>query len=194
MLDFIQNADYWIFNQINGVLTNSSLDIFFFWITDLHKTIYFKIIVIPLIAFLFIKKFRRQGFILFLMLLLSLGINDFIGGKVKKLVARERPEYNINIQIIKRSDAGNYSFYSNHAANMFTFATYTSQFFPQIKIPFYAVASLVAYSRVYNGVHYPSDIFTGGLVGYMWGLFFSNLAQKLLNYLNTRIKKRKNKK
>lgn len=186
MLDFLTNADYWLFNQINNVFTDSTLDTFFFWVTDLHKTIYFKIIIVPLVAFLFIKKYKREGVTLFLILLLSLGINDFIGGRVKRLVERERPENNPSISAIKRSEAGSYSFYSNHAANMFTFATYTAQLIPQTKIPLYTFATIVAYSRVYNGVHYPTDIFAGGIVGYLWGLFFSGLAQKLLIFLKNR--------
>ncbi len=188
MSDFLLNIDYWVFEQINNHFTHPLLDIFFVWITDLHKTIYFKIIVVPLIAFLFIKKFKREGITLFLILLLSLGINDFIGGKVKNITERARPPDNISVTTIKRSDAGSYSFYSNHAANMFTFATYTSQFIPQLKIPLYTIATLVAYSRVYNGVHFPSDIIVGGMIGYLWGLFFSNLAKKLLNYLLNRKK------
>ena len=94
MLDFLLNVDYWVFNQINAVFTHNILDVFFFWLTDFHKTIYFKIIVVPIIAFLFVNRFRREGITLFLILLLSLGINDFIGGQVKKIVERERPENN----------------------------------------------------------------------------------------------------
>lgn len=186
MSDFLLNIDYWLLNQINGVFTHPILDVFFFWITDLHKILYFKILFIPLVVFLFIKKFRREGVTLFLILILSLATNDFIGGRIKRIVLRERPENNSAISVTKRSEAGSYSFYSNHAANMFNFATYTAQFIPQIKIPLYGLASLVAYSRVYNGVHYPSDIFTGGLIGYLWGLFFSGLAKKLLGFLKSR--------
>jgi len=190
MLNFLINLDYTIFFQINSVLTHSVLDRFFFWITDLHKMTYFKIIIIPLVAFLFIKKHKREGFSFFLILILAMGINDFIGAKVKSAFARNRPEFNLKlnaeITVNKRSEAGHYSFYSNHASNIFTFATYTSQFIPQIKIPLYAVATLVAYSRVYNGVHYPSDVFAGGLVGYLWGLLASAISKKLLSFVKVR--------
>ncbi|MEK6627627.1 MAG: phosphatase PAP2 family protein [Bdellovibrionota bacterium] len=186
MLDFLTQLDHLILYQINSAFTHSILDVFFLGITDLHKTLSFKVITIPLFAFLFIKKYKREGVSLFLILFLALGVNDFIGGKVKKVVSRPRPEFNSDIKINKRSDAGSYSFYSNHSANMFTFATYTSQFIPQLKIPLNVVASLVAYSRVYNGVHYPSDIFTGSIIGYAWGLLFSNLAKKLLSIIKKR--------
>lgn len=188
MLEFLLNIDYWVLNQVNSVITHPYLDDLFFWITDLHKTTYFKILVIPLVAFLFIKKFKREGLSLVLILFLSLAVNDFVGGKVKRIVMRERPENNLSIAVIKRSDAGSFSFYSNHAANMFTFATYTGQFIPQIRIPLFALATLVAYSRIYNGVHYPSDVVAGGMMGCSWGLLFSLLASKMLRYLRSRKK------
>lgn len=187
MLNFLLNIDFTIFYFINTIFTHQFFDLFFFWITDLHKTEYFKIIVLPLMLFLFIKSYKKYGFLIFVSLLISLGINDFVGGKVKNLVQRERPEFNPAITAIKRSHAGSYSFYSNHAANMFTFASYTSSFLPQTKIIVYSLASLVAYSRVYNGVHYPSDISFGGLVGLIWGL----VSSKLLNFLIVKFKSKR---
>lgn len=190
MLDFLLNymigLDYWIFDQINRVWTLPVLDDFFFWITDLHKTTYFKFISVPLFVFLFIKKFRREGVTLFLILIFTLAANDFIGGKIKKIADRERPEYSTEISAIKRSEADGYSFYSNHAANMFAFAAFVSPFIPSIQIPLYVIAGLVAYSRVYNGVHYPSDIFVGSIVGYLWGFLMSYLAKKILVLLKNR--------
>lgn len=190
MTDFLTNIDYWIFNQINTVWTYSVLDIFFLWITDLHKTIYFKIVIVPLVLFLFIRKFKREGVTLFLFLLLCLATSDFTGGKLKHVFERPRPFDNTSIQTVQRSNAGSYSFYSNHATNMFALATYSSHFIPTLKIPLYTIASLVGYSRVYNGVHYPSDVFAGSIIGYLWGLLFSKWAGKLLTYLRDRKNKK----
>lgn len=186
MLILLQEFDYWLFNIINSQLSNNVFDIFFVSITDLHKTLYFKLLFVPFILFLFIRKFKLYGGFLFFMLVLVLSFSDFIGAKVKTAVERSRPEFNTEIQVIKRSHAGHFSFYSNHATNMFTFATYTSHFLPQAKLPLYALAVLVGYSRIYNGVHYPSDVFAGGFVGYIWGLVFSKLAEKLLIFLKKR--------
>lgn len=188
MLEFFIHVDFWVFKQINSVLTQPLLDVIFFWLTDLHKTTYFKIIAVPLVAFLFIRKLKREGISLTLILFLTLGVNDFLGGKVKKLVMRERPENNLPISAIKRSEAGGYSFYSNHSSNMFAFATFTVQFIPQVKIPLFTLAALVAYSRVYNGVHYPSDIIFGALMGALIGLIFSIFARKILIRIKSREK------
>lgn len=186
MLDFIVKLDYWLFSQINSVFTSSIADLFFFHITDLHKTIVFKVAVVPLVIFFFVKKYGRMGVTFFMFLLLALSFSDFAGAKIKSYYGRPRPANNPEIKAINRSGAGHYSFYSNHASNMFTFATYTSHFFPAAKIPLFALAAAVGYSRVYNGVHYPTDVFGGMIMGLLWGFLFSYLAKRLQAWLVAR--------
>lgn len=186
MFEFLPAIDDWIYYQINSVLTHPALDAFFLWITDLHKTPYFKFIAVPLVAFMFIRHFKREGVTLFLFLILTLSCSDFVGGQIKHLVARERPEYNLALSQTQRSEAGGYGFPSNHASNMFAFATYTSQFLPQTRIPLFVIASAVGYSRIYNGVHYPSDVFAGSIMGMLWGLLMSKIAKQVLNYFRKR--------
>ena len=152
----------------------------------MHKTAYFKIILVPLVIFLFVKTYKRKGISLFIFLLLALSVSDFSGAFVKSEIARERPFNNSDLMVVKRSDAGHYSFFSNHASNMFTFATYSAQFIPALKIPFFVIATTVAYSRVYNGVHYPSDVLAGAGLGILWGLLFSFIIKKILGFIENR--------
>jgi undecaprenyl-diphosphatase len=150
MFDFLLQIDYWILTQINSVLCNSYFDWFFPLITDLNKNIYFKILA-PLTMFvLFFWKFKRKGILAFIALLLSVGVSDFTGGRIKHWPKRERPFQNSSLQVIQRSRAGGYSFYSNHASNMFAFAGFSAAFAPALAPVFYGVAFAVAYSRIYN--------------------------------------------
>lgn len=58
-----------------------------------------------------------------------------------------------------------WSFPSGHAAAAFVMATVLRHFYPQFSIPFYLGASTIGVSRVYNGVHYPSDVLFGCVLG-----------------------------
>jgi len=84
----------------------------------------------------------------------------------KNIVKRKRPfeEYSF---IVKRSDGGGYSFPSGHTSAAFTTATSLSLYFPKwyVIAPAYLWASSVGYARMYEGVHYPTDVIVGAVVG-----------------------------
>ena len=111
----------------------------------------------------------KRGKIAFLVLLFSAGMADAICAQIiKPWVGRIRPSHEfieyINLLVSK---GGKWSFPSNHAANSFAFATVLSYFYERKKIILFLSASVIAYSRVYVGVHYPLDIIFGALTGYI---------------------------
>lgn len=166
MLDYLIQLDFSLFHLINVTLTNKYFDYFFPLITDLHKTIYFKVIVYPLIFAFFVWKFKKRGILIFLFCALTVASADLIGNHAfKKTFQRPRPATNASIEKVVRSPYGGYSFVSNHAANMFAFAFFMSAFLPKGRRWFYLLAGLIAFSRVYNGVHYPSDVLVGAILG-----------------------------
>ncbi len=172
MLEWMLHFDRALFILINSAWTHPWLDAFFPFITDLHKTYYFKIVLVPLVFALFI---RRRGFkkgsVIFLFALLSVFLSDGIGTHLfKNNVERERPFNDPELHAIQRSPAAGFSFVSNHAGNNFAFATFVGAFFPAARIFVFMVACLVSYSRIYNGVHYPSDILAAALMGILIGL------------------------
>jgi undecaprenyl-diphosphatase len=57
------------------------------------------------------------------------------------------------------------SFPSGHAASAFAFATGVATALPEAGIPLYGAASIVSYSRVHTGVHYPLDVIVGAVIG-----------------------------
>ena len=84
----------------------------------------------------------------------------------KRIVQRKRPfdEYSF---IVKRDEGGGYSFPSGHTSAAFTTATSLSLLFPKwyVIVPSFLWASSVGYARMYQGVHYPSDVLAGAIVG-----------------------------
>jgi undecaprenyl-diphosphatase len=57
------------------------------------------------------------------------------------------------------------SFPSGHSASAFAFTNAVADIMPQVGGPLRAIASIVAFSRIHTGVHYPGDVIAGALVG-----------------------------
>ena len=84
---------------------------------------------------------------------------------LKNKTRRTRPFEVLPIRNLMRPlDA--YSFPSGHAASAFVMATLLNHLYPFLVIPLYFFASIIAISRVYNGLHYPSDIMAGSAIGF----------------------------
>lgn len=189
IMDFLLNLDESLLYYVNRVWTHPWLDIFFPAITDLHKQFWFQLIIIPLMLGLFVWKYQVKGFFVFLCLILAMSSSDLIGNKVfKKNFQRLRPGEALSETVIVRSPYGGYSFVSNHATNMFCLAKFTASMVPQVRLPFFIAANLVSYSRVYNGVHYPSDVFGGGILGYLIGWLFSLICFRVLKKLRNKVR------
>ena len=104
----------------------------------------------------------------------------FVNNGVKRLIARPRPSLR-HVPAIRRLSAqpATTSFPSGHAASAFAFAVGASSELPAARIPLLALASAVAYSRVYVGVHYPLDVVVGAAAGAGLG-YGSRLASRPL--------------
>ena len=85
---------------------------------------------------------------------------------LKSTIKRDRP-FKTYPDIIKHTHGGSYSMPSGHTSICFATATSVSLIYPKwyVIAPMYTWASLVGYSRMYLGVHYPSDVLAGALVG-----------------------------
>jgi undecaprenyl-diphosphatase len=88
---------------------------------------------------------------------------------IKPNVKRLRPADSGVSVTLRTRRAGTYGFPSNHAGNAFAAATVLGLAEPPVLWPALAAAALVAYSRVYVGVHFPADAAAGTLLGLLIG-------------------------
>lgn len=148
-----------------------------------------KFIWIPLyiaVLYVVLKRWNREAFWVILALVACIVISDQISsGIIKNMVQRLRPSHVSDLKgmvhLVNGYEGGFFGFVSSHAANSFGFALLTSLLFKR-KTYTYAIflwAIIIAYSRIYLGVHYPLDILGGAIVGIVAALICFITIKKL---------------
>jgi undecaprenyl-diphosphatase len=101
-----------------------------------------------------------------LLMLIPVAISAIVANILKYTIDLPRP-FEVYHYIKQLSVGGSPSFPSGHTADAFAFATIVSLVYRKrfIIIPCFIWAALVGYSRMYLGVHFPSDVLAGGIVG-----------------------------
>ncbi len=96
---------------------------------------------------------------------LSLIITGSISQIIKRSVNRIRPFLILNSLNIKKIGIDDFSFPSGHTTAAFTMAITTAIFFPAIGVVAIFLSSMVGVSRIYLGVHFPTDVVAGIIIG-----------------------------
>ena len=165
MIDIIVKIDKQIMVFFNKTISNPIFDFIMPIITNQNFLVFSGLILIGYLAYFG----GKRGRITIVVLIIAASFSDAICFQViKPWVGRIRPSHEfydyINVLVSK---GGKYSFPSNHAANSFVFATVLSYFYDKNRTFLYILASSIAFSRVYVGVHYPLDIISGSIIGYI---------------------------
>ncbi len=161
-MEIIQSIDLWLFHFFNSTIANLIFDKLMPFITDQKN---WNLVYIFLIGWL-LWKGGTTGRICAIALLIGVGISNEISSHfLKNLFERPRPCHSLeNLRLLVDCGPGK-SFPSSHAVNNFVMAGLLSYFYKEYKLVLFILAGMVAFSRVYIGVHYPFDIIGGALIG-----------------------------
>ena len=173
MLETLLNLDGGFLLFLQESVRNPILDNIMIFITSLGNG--GMIWIAATIALLIPKKTRKAGVVSAVALLGSLIINNNI---VKNIVQRPRPFVTFtDLQIIIPTPS-EFSFPSGHTSSSFAAAAVFYRHLPKkLGIPSVILAGLIGFSRLYVGVHYPTDVIAGVLMG----ILLSYLAEFLVN-------------
>lgn len=168
----------WIQENLRGVLDG-------FWkaVTSLGDDGWFWIAIG--VALLLFKKTRAVG----ITLLLSLLINALMTNlTLKDLFARPRP-FNVNPELVTLiKHPSSFSFPSGHTSVSFSGALVLYHMMSKkIGVPAVVVATMIGFSRMYVGVHYPTDVLGGIVVG----IIASTAAYYLVKFVSKKIEEKK---
>ena len=193
MIEEILKLDSKLFLYLNNLGT-SKFDIFWISLSKIEANILMYLFLILL--FFYIQKIRPKLiyiFYLFFVIALMIAITDQGANIFKDSFQRLRPCYNESIidslRLVKENCGGKYGFFSAHASNSFSLAIFFGLLFinriSYIIMITIVYASLISYSRIYLGVHYPIDIIFGSFFGIFVGfVMYSFVYLKFLKFFD----------
>ena len=171
MTETLRHIDHQLFYFVNKTMTNSFLDFLCVSFRDMKFLVFCYCVFAYRIYKLYPEQFLKIAAAGALTFLLTDQLSAHL---IKSLVHRIRPCNNpeINARLLLEHCGNGFSFLSAHAANSFGMATFISVL-PKRRwqsILFFGTwASLVSFSQVYVGVHFPADVIGGAILGVLVG-------------------------
>jgi undecaprenyl-diphosphatase len=160
------------FLYLNG-LHSSWLDPVMFLLSETYPWF----LLYAFLLYLTARNYGLKSWLVLLSIVLTILLSDQIAsGLFKPFFLRLRPSHEPDLEstihLVNHYKGGLYGFASSHASNVFALATFFWLLFRQTykgMFWLFVWASLVAYTRIYLGVHYPGDVFAGALIGILSG-------------------------
>lgn len=164
-MDTLLYIDRQLFHFLNQGLRNPLFDILMPFVTDLNRKP-LALVVVLILWLLLLFRGGTNGRIAALLLIPTIVVSDQLNSSwLKFILERARPCHELlDVRLLVGCGSG-LSFPSSHAVNNFAAALILSYFLPRWTWAFFTFAGIVAFSRIYVGVHYPSDVLAGAILG-----------------------------
>ncbi len=171
MNEILLDLDKSLFYFCNQGLRNWLFDVILPFLTDLNRKP-LALVIVGILWLLLLLRGGRPGRVAALLLIPTIALSDQLNSSVLKfLIERPRPCHVLsNVHLLVGCGSG-FSFPSSHAVNNFAGAIVLAYFLPRWSWAFFLFAAVIAFSRVYVGVHYPSDVIGGAVLGTAIGAF-----------------------
>lgn len=171
-MDFITSVDFSILNWIQDNIRCAFLDPVMTVFTYMGEAGLFWIALA--VVLVFFKKYRATALIMLSAMAVGFLFGELI---VKNIVMRPRPFVTSGFELFI-SPPGGFSFPSGHSSSSFAAATALLLKDRRFGIPAIIVAAVIAFSRLYNYVHYPSDVLCGIILGIACALLMTFIFKK----------------
>lgn len=171
MIEFLYSLDVSLFTFLNTTLANPVGDFVWPLITDYDRFLVVRLLLLAVWLWLLIGGGKRGRTAALLLVLLLVCSDQLSSSVVKPIFQRPRPCHSVDgVQVVQQVHllvhcGGGKSFPSSHAVNNFAVATLFAFFYRRWAWAFFTWAMLVGVSRVMVGVHFPSDILGGAVLG-----------------------------
>lgn len=174
-LTFMKWADGW--------WSSSILDQILPWLTYLGS--HFAVIFFIILSWILTRQRKVLG-----RLALLYGIQSGVLYGLKYLINRERPLFFLEMASKISKNPGEIldpSFPSAHSVFAFMMATVLVAWFPRYRIIFFILAGIIGWTRIYLGLHYPTDVIVGALLGYGITKLFFFISNSRICFPNRRL-------
>lgn len=175
-MDAIMNFDIEVFRFINTGMTAPFLDTVMTFVTD-KMNFFGAVIVAAALIWILGKRQDRVGLVVLVLLVIS---SDLVANAFKHAFTRIRPCHALEGVRSLVGCGGAFSMPSSHAVNIFAAMVFLTARYRKLWPVFMSIAVLVAYSRVYVGAHYPTDVIAGALLGTLMALVFCSAERGYL--------------